>query len=1052
MKFTMPNLTYYSPLRVRLLRKIPLSIGLLWCILFLFEPTHAQVKEYYFKTLTPNDGLLGNVNAFLFKDSRGFLWVSSMQGLNRYDGQRVRTYTHDANNPNALLNSNIQSEFFEDKNGDIWFCTVEAIHVYRYKQDHFDRFQIKDKQGQLITNLYQVFHLDTEGYLWMRIGSYEKGMLYRWHTSGQGDAQFMHEMSGLRAQAIVNKQGLVTSIMTYSWGVAPAGIKEYVYDKNYRLIAQKSHFSGVSSASPQNNILFNVYKIFSDSSTSYIWLATKQGLVKWVKKQDKYQLFDKFEGEKVGFLTGIARYKNSLWLSAKNNKGVYHFDLDKEQFLQQIMLKKEYTEGGLPYASFDNLHLDKDGNLFLSSWNFGIGYTNLSKNKFRQLNLPSIPNKLDTRSLVEDEAHNIWLSSKGNGVVVLNQKHQILKYYDAPVFKNNIITLYKDRTQRIWIYSRKDELFLFDKKTNLFQKVSFKGAKPNNFSIKYFSQLHNGRLLLGTTHGIYEVITGKKPFYIQKCTALPPEYLDQEFDFIFENNRHEVFLNQVSKHLLVCLFKPNEVKVVAKIQFGFDIYSGIEINEGNFYFASNRGLIHLKQQYDTVFSNVNTIFSGTNTYDILRDKNNNLWLSSDNGILLYNPISHKTKTFTLVDGLQNMSVKNGLEDKFGNFWMGGSNGINVFAPLEIEDYKTLAIPEITGIKVNNKDWKKEPPTEIKQLTQPFSSNNIQIEFVSIDFSDSQRDSIRYSFGLENEENPNWVTTLNDKPSISLFNLSEGTYAFRLYAANSDGIWNPEEKKLVITILPPWYRTVWFYLFCLLLIGLIAWGYVNQRIKRVKTKAAFEQKIAETEMSALRSQMDPHFIYNTLNSINSFILNNVPLQASLYLTDFSILMRKILDFSRENRISLEKEEEILRGYMEMEALRFSFDFDVEISDDLDPWDTQIPTMILQPFVENAIIHGIHKKTEGRGQILVRFEKENEWLIGIVEDNGIGLTKSIENKSTQTEKSHVSKGMQITRDRLAIIQQQTGKEASFNVVARSEAEGGGTRVMVRIPLTE
>ncbi len=1054
MTFTIPNLTIYGALSVRLLRKIPLSIGLLWCMLFLFEPAHAQVKEYYFKTLTPQDGLLGNLNAFMYTDSRGFLWASSMQGLNRYDGQRVRTYIHDAHNPHALLNPNIQSEFFEDKNGDIWFCTIEAIHVYRRKQDHFDRFQIKDNKGQLVKNLYYLFYLDNEGYLWIRIGNEDKGMLYRWHTNGKDTTRLMHEIVVVRAKAVVNKQGRVTNVLTCMWGGLPTGIMDYVYDKNYNLIASKNYLPSIYIPSSQKNIPLNVNKIFSDSSSPDYWLATKQGLVKWDKKQDKYQLFDTIGNKKVGVLTDIARFENSLWISAKENNGIYNFDLKEEKILQQLTPQKENIEGGLPYASFNNVHLDRKGNLFLSSWNLGIAYTNLRKNKFPQLHLSSLLNKFDTWSIVEDEDHNIWVAGRGGNIVVFNQKHQIIRRYDELIFKNNVIKLYKDRTSHLWGFSTKGELIQFDKKTDRFKSVDFTEKKPTGFNIKYCLQLNNGRFLLATSHGIYEVFKNKQHFNIKKSNLLPDEYRDQTFDYILENNRNEVFLNQTGKNLVVCQFEHQQAKVLTTIPLSAEIFSGIECNNDDYYFTSNKGLMHITRQNDKIFSVADTIFSGVTINNILKDKNSNLWVSSEDGILRYNLLTHQTKSFTLVDGLQGKNYgQNALEDQFGNFWMGGSIGINVFKPTEIEDYQTLARPEITGIKVNNADLKTgHSVTELKQLTFPYDSNSIQIEFVSIDYSDSPRDSIRYSFGFESDINPHWITALNDKPDIFLFNLSEGTYVFRLYAANSDGIWNPEEKKLVITILPPWYRTVWFYLFCVLLIALIAWRYVTQRIKKVKEKAAFEQKIAETEMSALRSQMDPHFIFNTLNSINSFILKNVPLQASLYLTDFSILMRKILDFSRENRISLEKEEEILRGYMEMEALRFSFDFDVEISDDLDPWDTQIPTMILQPFVENAIIHGIHKKTDGRGQILVRFEKENEWLIGIVEDNGIGLTKSIENKSTQTEKSHVSKGMQITRDRLAIIQQQTGKEASFNVVARSETEGGGTRVVVRIPLTE
>ena len=280
-KFTLLPFSRYFTFRVRLVTKIaPLSTWLLCCFVVATNPSQAQVKENYFKTLTPNDGLLGNLNAFIFKDSRGFLWVSSMQGLNRYDGQRVRTYTHDAANPHALLNSNIQSEFYEDKNGDIWFCTVEAIHVYRHKQDHFDRFQIKDTLGEPILTNYYLFHLDTEGYLWIRVGKDEKGMLYRWHTNGKDDARMLHDIVGVRAKVEVNDRGLVSSVMTCMWGRLPAGVTEYFYNKDYKLMARKNYFSGSSTDPLQKNVALNVYKIYRGENTTNYWLATTQGLVK----------------------------------------------------------------------------------------------------------------------------------------------------------------------------------------------------------------------------------------------------------------------------------------------------------------------------------------------------------------------------------------------------------------------------------------------------------------------------------------------------------------------------------------------------------------------------------------------------------------------------------------------------------------------------------------------------------------------------------------------------------------------------------------------------
>ena len=1032
-------------------RFTPLSIWLLVGIVFLSNTLKAQFTDHYYKTLTPNEGLLGNLNAFMFKDSRGFMWISSMQGLNRYDGQRVRTYKHDLSNPHALLNSNIQSEFFEDKNSDIWFSTGEAIHVYRRQFDHFDHYQIKDNNNQLITNDYYVFHFDTEGYLWLRIGHELNGDLYRWHTSGQQAAIYMHPFVGLRAIAEVDKNGRIKSVLSYMRGGEPMGVIAYVYDNNYHSIKKKKYFSGAPDDVFSKSDSMRIVRIFTDSSFNVYWLATRKGLLKWDKNRSDFHIFSQFGKDTVEKLTDLVHFGNQLWVSALNNKGVYIFDTKIEKWVGHITKNNEDTEGELSYPCFNNLYLDNDANLWLARWDKGINYSNLRKNKFTKFRPLPASISFDCWSFMEDEGHNVWISGRGNGVIVLNPQRQVVGRFEYNIFNDNVV-LYKDLQNRLWGYTQQGKLFLFDKNHKSLKNIAFEGALPQGFHLNDMKQLQDGRILLASSQGLYEIIELKKAFLIQKSKALPATYDEKGFFHIFENQRHEVILNHGQKAFLLCQFDKNQARVLDSTALNSEIYAAIEFSTDDYYFTSNKGLLHIKRQNQGQLTVLDTVFSGTTVNDVLKDKNNNLWVCTEDGIMRYNPSTHQTRTYSMVDGLQGKNFgKKAMVDHHGNFWMGGLNGVNVFKPEDVKDYAAPPKLEITDIKVNNAPMKSGlSASVVPELTLPFKENNIEIEFVAIDYSDSPNDTIRYAFGLASEQNPNWVTSLNDKPSIHLFNLSEGTYIFRLRACNSDGYWTSADKILKIKILPPWYRSVWFYCLCILGIGLVFFWWFKQREKRIRTQAAFEQKITETEMRALRSQMDPHFIYNSLNSINAYILRNVPVKASLYLTEFAHLMRKILNYSQQNRISLEKEEELLRGYMTMEALRFDFDFDVEISDELDAWETQIPTMILQPFVENAIIHGIHKKTEGRGFILIKFEKDGDYLLGIIEDNGVGLQKSVAVSTHQREKSHVSKGIQITRDRLAIIAQQTGKEASVNLTERSPEQGGGTRVTLKVPI--
>jgi LytS/YehU family sensor histidine kinase len=207
------------------------------------------------------------------------------------------------------------------------------------------------------------------------------------------------------------------------------------------------------------------------------------------------------------------------------------------------------------------------------------------------------------------------------------------------------------------------------------------------------------------------------------------------------------------------------------------------------------------------------------------------------------------------------------------------------------------------------------------------------------------------------------------------------------------------------------------------------------------------------MKALRAQMNPHFIFNSLNSIQKYILKNEHFEASQYLTKFSRLIRLILDHSNQNSISLNSEIEMLKLYVEMESLRFDnkFDYKIITDENLQPDMVEIPSMLVQPYVENAIWHGLlHKETKGTLQLsFTKGEKNN--LVVAIEDDGIGRQKAAELKSKQVLKKK-SYGMQITEDRIAIINRVQHINATSAITDLEDENGNarGTKVELNIPL--
>ena len=232
----------------------------------------------------------------------------------------------------------------------------------------------------------------------------------------------------------------------------------------------------------------------------------------------------------------------------------------------------------------------------------------------------------------------------------------------------------------------------------------------------------------------------------------------------------------------------------------------------------------------------------------------------------------------------------------------------------------------------------------------------------------------------------------------------------------------------------------------LLLGGGFW-FVTDRIRR---KEKFERETAQLETQALRSQMNPHFIFNALNSINAYVQKNDPDNATSFLTKFARVMRSVLENSRHSEVPLQDDLDTLRGYMDLERKRMNeqFDFTIEVDPAIDPEEVMVPPLVVQPFVENAIWHGM-KGREDKGHITLRVKLEGQQLIWQIEDDGVGRQAKSEPPSEPTlgqPEKKTSLGTAITRSRLDLVQKQHGGKAGF----RYEDLPQGTRVVVEIPL--
>lgn len=1018
-------------------------------IIFLFLGLVIKAQSNYTYTFNEygfNTGLISSYCTFFYKDSRGFTWISSFEGLNKFDGQRVKVYKHNPLDSTTLLDNNIQSSFFENKNGDIWFTTEGAIHRYIRSEDKFQRIRIQYNNQYLSTDYY-VFDLDSEGYLWIKIGAWNQNpVLYKLNTNSKNskyDYERIGDFNGYRSV----KTPIDSPKNTYSLYSFPSktstGFCEYLGEKSKNPKLAHKYFTGLPD--DHFNIQLKVRSILT-SDAAYLWLATESGLVRLNKTNLTYTIFNSYNNKILSPLTNAVEWKSDKIIVSAKDEGILFFDKVQQQFYHQV---KQSNDNGLCTNNFNALHIDKDENLWMFSWTTScVGHINLKKLRFPSLELPSgFKNNLFNRAQ-EDIYGNLWISDENGGVLLFNEKYELIKTFDANVFpEKKIKSIEKDDKGNIWFLTN-SRLVVYKGASKSFETVIETKDKPA-FSIKPIDR--NTILMLGAD-AIYEVKEERNQFLVIKSKVISPQYGEAKFNDIFILKKNKALLLSHDYKLIICDISTKNWVFQDTLHVNGTVSSHIEVND-TVWLAGDKGLWKVFPTHNGRYD-FKLELPISFVWSVELDKNNNFWLAAENGLYQYNRFSKNLKRFSPSDGVNNIMVLRLLKATNGDMWLAGLNRINVFKPEEIKDYDVRPQMQITGIKVNDEPFtEKGEVSELKEITLDYTHNTIDLEFIAIEYGDSKANKVKFRLDSYDKDSV-WNEISNIKPSIKYFKLPPGTYTFRLKGYNSDGFECLEEKTLTITITPPWYRTWWGGTLISGSVATFIWLYFKRRERKIKEKAEFDQKILQTEMKALRAQMDPHFLFNTMNSINAFILQNDKVKASSFLTDFAHLIRKILDFSKEETISIEKEAEILRGYMQMEAMRFNnnFDYEIVIDDDLDSWDTQIPTMILQPFIENAIIHGIRNKKEGRGKISVRFEADGkDFFKCIVEDNGVGRQKAAEINKQTRPKTHNSKGMQITNDRIDILNYQNAQKTTLQIedVKNTEGAESGTRVTVRVP---
>ncbi|MFZ1572404.1 MAG: histidine kinase, partial [Candidatus Kapaibacterium sp.] len=470
-----------------------------------------------------------------------------------------------------------------------------------------------------------------------------------------------------------------------------------------------------------------------------------------------------------------------------------------------------------------------------------------------------------------------------------------------------------------------------------------------------------------------------------------------------------------------------------KYKFDKKIIGVVCLND-KIFCATTDGLFNYQRENDH-FDKIN--IPASNLKSIYIDNKSTLYLSSETGCIEFETITGNSKLF---------------ESLIGNIYYKLNDGSKVLCGLSgnilmmIRGKETIQKNDfdivITSFQIDSKEIHKELFNK-DSIYLSYQDNSFNLEFTGLDFSGK---AINFEYQLIGFDKDPII--VSDRRYISYTNIDPGNY--QLYIKS---IGNSKKFILTIKIESPIWTKWWFRSLIILVVFSLASLFYYLRLKNIRQKKVeAESRALQSELQALRLQMNPHFIFNSLNSIQSYITDNKQELASEYLALFARLIRKILDNSRKQAIPIAKEIETLEIYLTLERVRFDnqFDYKFDIDPNVDVHWLTIPPMLIQPYIENSIKHGLRPKSSG-GTIIIGMKMIDEInMLCWIQDNGIGRKKALELKN-QRLTSHKSIAMEATKDRLEILNSLRKQKVSVKVIdLYNNNEALGTKVELIIPI--
>ena len=967
---------------------------------------YSQTPPYYH--YTSSDGLASSTVYNIIQDRSGFIWFATINGISKFDGKRFTTFrTKDGLNSNSII------AMAEGDRGELYIGNYEkGINVL--KNGKIENY-CSEINGKSFATSFLL--LDTSGK--------DEHKLYAYRRSGDINSITENKAAGLTADIINTNPVYVNKLEILPDGNIIALTLTGLYDfKNNKLTKLRinglpdaavncftngddgSYFVGTKAIiyKIKNNTVIKQYKIklqannnditaiLSDKNNNIWFSIMNRGFFLIPNGSDKIiDIGSKMDLQNTLVNNYLEDIEGNIWVSTFG-KGVY--------CLNNLYLKSYNEKDGLSSNSVYSIMKERSGKLIIGTFN---GLNILENGRFDHIKSNSDKTLTEYIYRIKDINNDFYVCGSIGGNEMINLSYKGIKFYitDRPSFCKLSSGLYMFGTSGNSIRVQKD---LVNKNSQPYLFYIFEVNNSLNRVNEIFED-NEKNIWIGTSLGLCKVFnptgdfTRWKKFYFQSNPVL-----NSKINAIIEDNNNIV------------------------------------------WFAAEKGIASYNLDNNSIntYTNINGHDLSSST-SIVSDNKYRIWIGNMKGLYLFDGKS--IKHLNRQTGLPSDEVYSLYYDKGKNFlYVGTSNGISFLDINLFDNY----VPPPLNVKVIRVKAGDSVYTSYNNLVFKPEQHNVYVDFKALSFSSPG--SVKYKYNL----NGKWEET--DLDFLDFISLENGKYELQIMAKSQNADWS-KPYFLSFRVLPRFVETIWFDLLIISILVFISVFIITQRSKlnnkKIREELELTERINELKHQALSAMMNPHFIFNALNSVQYLINSQRNEEANDYIAMMAKLIRKNLDTAGSGFILLSDEINRLKLYLDLEKLRFqeSFSYEIITGTDVKINSIMIPNMIIQPFVENTLWHGIINSGSS-GLITISFSFGDvdidsiiyRSLIIKVTDNGIGIKEAKKNK----KEDHISKGIQIIEERLRLLstKMQLPQPIMFEDLGSRNDDSHGTEVIISL----